>query len=137
MTFFRQTKRLLICTMLVGVVLASRTQAVETADAELENSDAVEIFDAIDQGLVDVKFVARDSTKGRLVITNKTQEEVNVFVPEAFAGVPVLRQFGGGGGGGIGGGGGGGGQQSGRRRGRRSWRRRGWSWWFQHCPRKN
>ena len=75
----------------------------------------VELFDAIDQGLVDAKFVARSSAKGRLVLTNKTKHPVSVLVPDAFAGVPVLRQFGGGGGGGgggLGGGGGGGGQQS-------------------------
>jgi hypothetical protein len=71
---------------------------------------AVDMFDAIDQGVVDVKFIARDSQRGRLVMTNKTNQPVDVVVPDAFAGVPVvMHQFGGGG---MGGGGGGGGQQS-------------------------
>ncbi|MEM8944436.1 MAG: hypothetical protein AAGD11_04570 [Planctomycetota bacterium] len=74
--------------------------------AERTDNAPVDLFDAIDQGLVDAKFVARSAAKGRLVLTNQTEEPVSVLVPEAFAGVPVLRQFGGGGGG-LGGGGGG------------------------------
>ena len=79
----------------------------DEADADAENSEALDIFQAIDDGLIDVKFVARSASEGRLVMTNKTAEPVEVQIPEAFAGVPVLRQFGGGGGG-FGGGGGGG-----------------------------
>ncbi len=87
------------------------SEAADSSEAKVLGSDdvtPVDLFDAIDQGLVDVKFVARSSSKGRLVMTNKTKEPVSVLVPEAFAGVPVLHQFGGGGGGGQGGGGGGG-----------------------------
>ena len=95
----------------LGLVLASclAMPALASDDvAKFDEADVtpVDIFDAIDEGLVDVKFVARSAEKGRLVMTNKTDEPVNVLVPEAFAGVPVLRQFGGGGGG-LGGGGGG------------------------------
>ncbi len=87
---------------------------------KLEASQPLDLFEAIDQGVVDAKFVARSAAKGRLVLTNKTDQPVNVQLPEAFAGVPVLRQFGGGGGGGglggggggLGGGGGGGGGQA-------------------------
>ncbi|MCH2114451.1 MAG: hypothetical protein MK171_06025 [Pirellulales bacterium] len=78
----------------------------------------VDLFDAMDQGLVDVKFVARNAKQGRLVFTNQTKQPVSILVPEAFAGVPVAFKqggFGGGGGGrgggGFGGGGGGGGGQ--------------------------
>lgn len=92
------------------------SQPTDLADAaKPAEIKTVGLFDAIDQDLVDAKFVARSAAKGRLVLTNKTKEPVNVLVPEAFAGVPVLRQFGGGGGGGggnRGGGGGGGGNQS-------------------------
>ncbi len=86
------------------------TAAATAADQanKPEISLPLDLFDAIDQGKVDAKFVARSAAKGRLVLTNKTDQPVNVQLPEAFAGVPVLRQFGGGGGGGLGGGGGGG-----------------------------
>jgi len=113
MTLRQQTKRFLVLGILLGGILTVHVRADEPASVETE-AEPVGLFDAIDQGLVDVKFIAKSSTRGRLVVTNKTQEEVNFLVPEAFAGIPVLRQFGGGGGGRGGGGGGfggGGGQQ--------------------------
>ena len=75
--------------------------------APAEAAEPVELFDAIDDGLVDVKFIARDDHRGRVFIENKTGEELQLRMPEAFVGVPVLAQLGGGGGG-LGGGGGGG-----------------------------
>ncbi len=117
MNLRQQTKRLLTLGILFSGVMAVNAQAAKPTPTENEASKAepVDLFDAIDQNLVDVKFVARSSSKGRLVMTNKTKEAINLLIPEAFAGVPVLRQFGGGGGGGGGGlgGGGGGGQQQG------------------------
>jgi len=119
--------------LMVGSLVLPTRAADETATAKAEPATTedvtpVDLFDAIDQGLVDVKFVARSSAKGRLVMTNNTKEPVSVLVPEAFAGVPVLRQFGGGGGGGQGGGGGGvgrGGEQNLRGLGRGLVRRYG------------
>ena len=75
----------------------------------------VELFAAIEAGQIEVKLVLRDSRQGTVLIKNKSEQPLNVHLPEAFAGVPVLAQLGGGGGfggggGGLGGGGGGGGQ---------------------------
>ena len=118
MKLFDQMKWLLVVAVLCvcsaqsfadeQVVAKAEAQQAE-AEAETaadEDSDALDIFQAIDDGLIDVKFVARNAEEGRLVMTNKTKNPVEVEIPEAFAGVPVLRQFGGGGGG-LGGGGGG------------------------------
>ncbi len=112
MKIAEQTRWLLLTVLLFAPL---NTFADDTQDvAEGEAAEAIDLFQAIDDGLVEAKFVARSDSKGRLVLTNKTNEPVDVLVPEAFAGVPVLRQggFGGGGGGGLGGGGGGGGGQS-------------------------
>ena len=112
--------RVVTAVMLASGLLTLQTSAESTSALSDPVSDTeavppVDIFDAIDEGLVDVKFVARNSTQGRLVFTNNTKGPVRILVPEAFAGVPVvLKQFGGGGGGRGGGGGGlggGGGQQ--------------------------
>jgi hypothetical protein len=79
--------------------------------------ETVELFGAMADGQLEVKFIPKDSTEARLLVKNKTDKPLNVRLPEAFAGVPVLAQgFGGGmggmGGGGMGGGGmGGGGNQ--------------------------
>jgi hypothetical protein len=86
----------------------------------------VGLFDAIDAGRVDVTFIAKSDRAARILITNRQKQPIHLRLPEAFAGVPVLAQFGGGGGGrggggfggggrgggGFGGGGSGGGQQS-------------------------
>jgi len=69
----------------------------------------VEMFQAIKDGQIDVKLIPKDSTECRVLIENKTPQPLNVKLPEAFAGVPVLAQVGGGAGvnnpGGWGGGG--------------------------------
>ena len=81
--------------------------AVEPAveEAAPANDDPVDLFDAMDEGAVDVKFVARNDRRGRVIIENKTDADLKLRMPEAFVGVPVLAQIGGGG---LGGGGGGG-----------------------------
>ncbi len=80
----------------------------------------MEFFDAVDAGQISAKFIAMNDHEARLILTNNTNQPVNLKLPEAFAGVPVAAQFGGGGaarGGGVRGGGGrststgGGGQQ--------------------------
>jgi hypothetical protein len=77
-------------------------------------SEQVEMFQGMRDGRLDVKIIAKNDRAARVFIANKTGQPVDVKLPEAFAAVPVLAQFGGGGQGGGGfGGGGGGGQQSG------------------------
>jgi hypothetical protein len=110
--------------LVLGLTLAAAELCVplanvsgDTAAPRADAPAAVDLFDAMQQGDVDVKFVARNSLEGRLVITNRTPQPINVEIPDAFIGVPEqMAQFGGGGGGFGGGGGGfgggGGGQQS-------------------------
>ena len=77
-------------------------------------NETVEMFKAIESGQIEVKLIPKSSKQSRVRISNKTNQPLNVTLPQAFAGVPVLAQFGGGGfggggmGGGMGGGGGGG-----------------------------
>jgi len=52
----------------------------------------VEMFEAIKGGQIGVKLIAKDSTECRVLIENKTKQPLNVKLPEAFAGVPVLAQ---------------------------------------------
>lgn len=114
--------------LMVGVLfLATGTTRLATA-ANAKKSDSetskvpaksVEFFKAMDDGELEVKFIAKNDHAARVLITNTTNQPLDIDMPEAFAGVPVLAQIGGGGfgGGGRGGGGGGlggggGGQQS-------------------------
>jgi hypothetical protein len=115
-------KNWLVMPGIVLIVTVSARVAV-TANASSGRSSkeatgpAVEFFAAMEEGQVDVKFIAKSDRAARVLITNKTKQPLRLQLPEAFAGVPVLAQLGGGGfgGGGRGGGGlggGGGGQQS-------------------------
>lgn len=70
----------------------------------------VDLFDAIEEGELDVKMIPKNATGGNLLIENTTDEPLTVKVPNGFVGVQVFKQIGGGlGGGGLGGGGLGGG----------------------------
>ncbi|GAB6187682.1 hypothetical protein [Thermopirellula anaerolimosa] len=74
-------------------------------------AESVDLFAAIQQGMVEVKLIAKDSTECNVRVKNKTDKPLSIRLPEAFAGVPVLAQLGLGGGGlggGLGGGYGGG-----------------------------
>jgi hypothetical protein len=75
--------------------------------------ETIDLFEATASGQIDVKLYAKTNKTGRVVIENKTDQPLNIALPEVFAGQPVLAQFGGGGGGQQGGGLGGGGQGGG------------------------
>jgi hypothetical protein len=72
------------------------------------NDQTVDMFAAIEKGDIAVQLSFKDSTEGRMRIENKTDKPLNVKLPDAFAGLPVLaqRNNGGGGNGRNGGGGG-------------------------------
>jgi hypothetical protein len=56
------------------------------------NAESVEMFAAIEKGDIEVKLIQKDSTECRVTIKNNTKKPLNVKLPEAFAGVPVLAQ---------------------------------------------
>jgi len=68
--------------------------------ANKPEAKAVDLFDAVRRGDLEVKFVAKNSHDGRLLIKNNTDQPLSVKLPEAFAAVPVLAQAAAGGAGG-------------------------------------
>ncbi|MCF0234382.1 MAG: hypothetical protein HUK22_05310, partial [Thermoguttaceae bacterium] len=94
----------------LAAVLPAASMAKEAQEAApVDESKAIELFKAVDEGLVEVKLIARNSLDSALSVTNKTNKPIVVDMPRAFAGVPVLAQPPGGGMmGGMGGFGGGG-----------------------------
>ena len=72
---------------------------------------SVEMFEAMEQGLISVDYIGRNAMEANLIFRNKGNEPLNIVLPATFGAVPVLAQgLGGGiGGGGLGGGGLGGG----------------------------
>lgn len=117
-----------------GVLMcAEHSQIVDAAErtAKKQPAQTVELFKGMQDGNLDVRFVAHNDREAQIIIKNKTKQPLSVKLPEAFAAMPVLAQnnnnnrnnnnnnqnqsigggFGGGGfgGGGLGGGGFGGG----------------------------
>lgn len=115
--------RTLACFALVGLLGASASAANknEKTATPAEGYEQVELFSAMEKGDIEVTFVPRDSRQATVVVKNNSGKPLSVKMPDAFAGVPALAQFGQGlggggqfGGGGLGGGGQfGGGQQQG------------------------
>lgn len=108
----------------IGVAIADDDQPAAkvpnkvTATREVaEGFKPVEFFSAMDAGQIHVRLRMEDSTEGKFIIENKTDEALSIQMPEAFAGVPVMHQQGGVGGIGQGGGGGGQGGQGGQSQG--------------------
>lgn len=125
LTWFRRS--LTVGVLFVGVVAASGVlQAGSKSESRKPvithpkydaTADRVGLFDGVEDGRLDVKFVPRGSEGGFILVSNKSEQPVTVELPNAFVAVTVLKQFGGGGGGlgggGLGGGGLGGGGQGG------------------------
>jgi hypothetical protein len=118
--------RWVVCFSLGLALIVSGSVAFGANKKEKQKADdrlTVEMFAAMKSGEIEVQFIPKDAKQANVIIRNKTDKPINVKLPDAFAAVPVLAQFGGGGlgggglgggglgGGGLGGGGGGGGGQ--------------------------
>src|SRR5687768_11930238 len=119
----RHNRLLIPCMALLAVAAAWQPVSAATGGKGAADAPtaAIDMFEAMEDGQAEVTFIAKSDRAARVLIKNNTKQQLHLKLPEAFAGVPVLAQFGGGGqggggrgGGGFGGGGqgGGGGQQS-------------------------
>ena len=103
--------------MLVGGLMVGIVAPGISADAKKEkkkiipavkldtSAEHIDVFEGIEQGLLEVKMIPKDSLGGNMLIENKGDKPLNVDFPAAFVGRQVLKQFGQqGGGGGFGGG---------------------------------
>jgi len=93
-----------------GKTVAVAGRAKKSGPAKAGEARTVEMFDAMDQGLIQVDYIGKDSTQANLIFKNKSGESLDIVLPETFGAVPVVAQgigMGGGGMGGMGMGGGG------------------------------
>jgi hypothetical protein len=82
---------LLVATTLLAAEGRGRPAKIGQYDP---NAQTVEMFAAIEKGDIAVKLIPKDSKESRILIENKTDKPLNVKLPDAFAGVPVLAQGG-------------------------------------------
>jgi len=92
-----------ICLAVATLLAAAATQQASARQPAKSKAaakiPAVGMFDAMKAGDVKVRYVARNSEKGTVLIENKTDRPLRLQLPAAFAAVPVLKQdFGEGGG---------------------------------------
>jgi hypothetical protein len=102
---FRQTVLSTMMLTLSSSLFATLATAQDRHRSDAFNPDpqTVEFFQAMKEGKLNVKFIPLSDKAANVLIQNKTDKPLNVKLPEAFAGVPVLAQMGGMGGGGMGG----------------------------------
>jgi hypothetical protein len=70
----------------------STDTSAKSADKTASDKPAVDLFDAMKSGDIDVKYVAKNSREGQLLVKNNTDQPLTVKLPEAFAALPVLAQ---------------------------------------------
>jgi hypothetical protein len=84
--------------LLAPSILVAAERGLQTNGPYNPNHETVEMFKAMEDGQISVKFIPKDSKQANVLIENKTDKPLNVKLPDAFAGVPVLAQLGVGGG---------------------------------------
>ena len=69
-------------------------------------AERVGLFEAMEDGRVETKVIAKDATGGFVIVSNNSDQPLTIELPDSFVAVPVLKQLGGLGGlgGGMGGG---------------------------------
>ena len=71
-------------------LLAEAKQNLSASPSE----SAIDLFEAAANEQIDLRFIPMDASRGNLLIDNQTNELLTVKLPNAFAAVPVLAQFG-------------------------------------------
>lgn len=74
---------------------ADRPQRGYNANSSEPAYKTVELFKAIQDGQIEVQLIPKDSTQCRVLVKNKPPQPLNVKLPDAFAGAPILAQIGG------------------------------------------
>ncbi|MCA9228509.1 MAG: hypothetical protein KDA47_22990, partial [Planctomycetales bacterium] len=69
--------------------------ANRASDDSAEAATQVELFQAIENGDIEVTMIPKDATQSTVLIKNNTKKPLSIKLPEVFAGVPVQAQFGG------------------------------------------
>jgi hypothetical protein len=91
----------------LSVALLTLSPYCSAADDDQPAAIQAELFQAMEEGKIDVKLIPKDATEANVLIKNLTDQPLDLRLPSAFAGVPILAQgmMGGMGGMGMGGGG--------------------------------
>jgi hypothetical protein len=85
------TARFVLGLFAASVMFAAPASAAPKAEKVAKPvAKTVEMFEAMKNDQIGVKFIPKNANAANLVIENKTKEPLQVQIPEAFAGVPVI-----------------------------------------------
>jgi len=87
---------LAVVALLVPVLAWAAPPRAKKVVPAKEPAETVEMFSAMEKGLIEVKLIAKDSTQARVLIDNKTEQPLSIKLPEAFGATPILAQAAGG-----------------------------------------
>lgn len=77
----------------IGLCFAAVSLPSLAADSNPRRQDApselVDFFQAIDAGKIEVRFIPRDAAAANVLISNKTDQTLQVRLPDTFAALPV------------------------------------------------
>ncbi len=76
--------------LLSAAGLAAERRVADPAPRDNPPTQPLDIFQAIDDGQVDVKFIPIDAAAANVLIENKTDRLLQIALPEAFAAIPLL-----------------------------------------------
>ena len=85
----------LTLSLLPGGCLAAKRTAKAVAsefEAEPQEQEAIDLFDAIEAGQLEVRFIPKNDKEARVRIKNKSKKPLTVRLPDAFGARPVLAQ---------------------------------------------
>jgi hypothetical protein len=92
--------RLMVCSLPLCVTAAVLACACPAIGDEVQgvgrfnpSDETVELFSGIQDGQLEARLIVKSSKQGRVFVTNKSDKPLNVAMPAALAGVPVLAQF--------------------------------------------
>ena len=86
----RVLRNFLIVTAVLAAALSFAPVGLRAKDTE-KDAEKVELFDAIDQGLIEVKLKQNGALEGNLTVKNLSGQPLEIDVPSAFAAVPIAQ----------------------------------------------
>jgi hypothetical protein len=78
--------------LLACIAIATAAPRDAKTTAAKPAAQVVDVFDAMKDGRIAVRYIAENEHKAHILVENKTKQPLTVKLPEAFAGVPVLAQ---------------------------------------------
>lgn len=81
-------------TTFLAIACAAISFVCLSDNVHADDTPVVALFDALDSGQVNVKFIPANSVTANVLIENQTDQVLHIELPDAIAAVPILAQFG-------------------------------------------